>query len=74
MDINVVKEAVSEYHKNTKYCLEITYNNILNTKRISHGSGVELSVYYNSLKVITPNKEIFYYDISYIVRIMLIIV
>lgn len=73
MNINVVQEAINKYHENTKYCLKITYKN-LNTKYINHDSRFEVSIYYDSLKVITSDGEIYYYDISDIVRIMLIIV
>lgn len=71
MDINVVKEAINKYYEDTKYYLQITYNNIFNTK--TYSSGFEISICYDSLKIVTPDKkEIYYYDISNIIRIMLI--
>lgn len=72
MNVNVVKEVINKFYENEKYSLKITYKN-LDTKYINHNYGFEVSIYYDSLRVITPNGEIYYYDISNIVRIMLVI-
>lgn len=67
MNINVVKDAVNEYNKNTKYRLRITCKNLIESIHI--GSGHKVSTFCDSIKVIT-DEGVYYYDVSDIVRII----